>query len=81
MIRTQIQLSEEQVARIREVAASHEVSMAAVIREAIAQYLASSPDAREDRYSRAKDAAGRFASGRRDLSKRHDAHFAEATRK
>jgi Arc/MetJ-type ribon-helix-helix transcriptional regulator len=82
MVRTQIQLTDELATQIKELAARHHVSMAEMIRRAVTRLLESSPEiAREDRYARALAAAGRFNSGQRDLSARHDAHFAEASRR
>ncbi|MBN1671527.1 MAG: ribbon-helix-helix protein, CopG family [Kiritimatiellae bacterium] len=81
MVRTQIQLTDELAAHVKEAAARQHVSMAGLIRRALAEFLASSASVGDERYARALGAAGRFASGRRDLSHEHDAHFAEASRK
>ena len=81
MIRTQIQLTDDLAADIKDLAAREHVSMAEMIRRSVASFLASAPKAgAADRYARALAAAGRFRSGRRDLSARHDAEFAEASR-
>ena len=80
MVRTQIQLPEEMVMRVREVAAHQQTSMAEVIRRAVSFFFEASPQAgRSGRYERAAAAAGSFSSGRSDLSSRHDRHFAEAS--
>ena len=82
MIRTQIQLTDELAAHIKEAAGREHVSMAEMIRRAVAHFLASAPKAgAEDRYARALAAAGRFRSGSRNLSAQHDAEFAEARRR
>jgi len=82
MIRTQIQLTDDLAAHIKDLAAREHVSMAEMIRRAVARLLESTAKAgTEDRYARALGAAGRFRSGRRHLSDRHDAEFAEAARR
>jgi hypothetical protein len=54
--------------------------MAEVIRRAVSFFFEASPQAgRFTRYERAAAAAGRFSSGRSDLSRHHDRHFAEAS--
>jgi hypothetical protein len=79
MIRTQVQLSEEQSALIKQVAAERNVSMAEIIRQGVDYYLKHcAAVGREERVQRALAAAGRFGSGRSDVSARHDAHLAEA---
>ena len=78
MVRTQIQLTEDLAAQVRELAVRQHVSMAEMIRRAVARFLESSPETTgEDRYARALAAAGKFRSGRRRLSTDHDAAFAE----
>lgn len=79
MIRTQIQLTEEQAARLREVAAAEGRSMADVIRESVDSYLADAPLRRSDEALRA-DAialAGKYESRLGDLAREHDRYFAE----
>jgi len=80
MIRTQIQLTDDLAAHIKEAAAQEHVSMAEMIRRAVARFLETAPHAGAgDRYDRALAAAGQFRSGRRKLSVQHDAEFAEAS--
>ena len=82
MIRTQIQLTDDLAAHIKDLAAREHVSMAEMIRRAVASFLKAAPKAgADDRYARAFAAAGRFRSGRRDLSARHDDEFSEAARR
>jgi Arc/MetJ-type ribon-helix-helix transcriptional regulator len=60
-------------------AASRNLSSAEVIRQAIEALLKSRSGLEEGRKrSRALKAAGAFESGRRDVSKNHDAYLAEA---
>ncbi len=79
MIRTQIQLTEEQAARLREVARAQGRSMADVIRESVDGYLAEAPLRRSAEAVRA-DAialAGKYASRLGDLAAAHDRYLAE----
>ena len=82
MVRTQIQLTEDQAALVKQIAAERRVSMARVIREALDRSLRSHSTAlsHEDRVHRAIDAAGRFHSGSGDGSAKHDDHLKEAYR-
>lgn len=79
MIRTQVQLSEEQAARLKRRAAVAERSMADLIREAVDLLLARSPErTRGEQMRRVASAFGKFASGTRDLATAHDRHFTDA---
>ncbi len=81
MVRTQIQLTEEQAARLKESAARAGVSMAEMIRRAVDRAVADEPViSRAVLISRAKAAAGRFHSGRSDGAAEHDSHLADAYR-
>ncbi len=82
MIRTQIQLTEEQARRIKEVAEREELSMAEVIRRAVDYWLTRYGDLNmEERRRRAlsvvREMDGMFSSGYTDLAANHDAHLAE----
>lgn len=78
MIRTQIQLTEEQARALKELAAAEGRSMADLIRESVDIYIASDP-AREPGQARneALRLIGKYSSGRSDLSKNHDLYLAE----
>lgn len=78
MVRTQIQLTEKQSRRLKQLAAAQGRSMADLIRRSVDAMLAQ-PEASDDevRRTRALRAAGRFRSGVRDLSSQHDRHLAE----
>jgi predicted transcriptional regulator len=79
MVRTQIQLSEDQVQTLKELAAERDASMAELIRQAIDSWIeAEGAMSREARVRRAKAAAGRFSSGLGDLAENHDKYLAEA---
>lgn len=79
MVRTQIQLSEDQAANLKRLAALRGTSMAEIIRQAVDRFT-SAPDAGAiaERKKRALAAVGRFRSGRSDVSARHDDYLAEA---
>jgi hypothetical protein len=79
MIRTQIQLTEEQARALREVASSEGVSMAQVVRRGIEEVLRERrlPSRSDDR-RRALAVVGRFRSGRPDLGAEHDRELSEA---
>lgn len=79
MIRTQVQLTEEQARRLRELAARRGVSVAQLIRESVEELIGhSAGPGVEERRRRAIAAAGRFRSGRGDVSARHDDYLVEA---
>jgi hypothetical protein len=81
MIRTQIQLTEEQAQKLEALAASQNTSMAELIRQSVDALLSQTrePDPAEKRHC-AIAAAGRFHSGKNDLSTRHDDYLEQAHR-
>ena len=78
MIRTQIQLTEEQAQALRVLAATHRSSVAELIRQSVDALIRSSggTDLAERRRS-AIAAAGRFRSGQANVSTEHDRYLAE----
>lgn len=79
MIRTQIQLTDEQARDLKARASEKGISMAELIRQSLAATLHSSPQAdKASRKKRAIDIAGRFRSGKSDLSAAHDRYAAES---
>ncbi|WP_406677405.1 ribbon-helix-helix protein, CopG family [Neomoorella carbonis] len=78
MIRTQIQLTEEQYHALKKMAAVKKISMAELIRLGVDQVLAGSNRDQKERIQRAIKAAGRFRSGVKDLSRNHDAYLTGA---
>lgn len=76
MVRTQVQLTEEQARTLKQVAAARGVSIAEVIREALDGHLTAGDAA--TRRQRAIDAIGGFRSGRHDVSARHDEYLNDA---
>jgi ribosomal protein L13E len=79
MIRTQVQLTEEQARTLKMLAAERQTSVAELIRQSVDSFIARSIGVSADeRRRRAIAAIGRFSSGRSDVSDQHDAYLAEA---
>jgi len=79
MIRTQIQLTDEQAKALKRLAASRHISMAELIRQGVNNLLRSNVMADDEaKRQRAKAAAGRFQSGYTDTALNHDQIIAEA---
>jgi predicted transcriptional regulator len=79
MVRTQIQITEKQAKALKKLASARHLSIAEIIRQAVDTMIRANivVDA-EERRKRARDAAGRFRSGLRDLSTEHDKYLEEA---
>jgi hypothetical protein len=81
MVRTQIQLPEKQMKRIKELARTRGISMAELIRQGMEYYLdLQGPVDPTERVERAIQAAGSFGSGQSDVSQEHDRYLEEAYR-
>ena len=78
MVRTQIQLTDEQVEVLRRRSQRENVSIAELIRQAIDAFTRTEPPNNRELRDRALRAAGRFGSGIRDTSSRHDEALVEA---
>ena len=79
MVRTQIQLTEQQARALKQLAAREGKSMAELIRNSVDNLLRASvlPEA-GDAHKKAIAAAGRFHDGPRDLSLEHDRYLQES---
>ena len=79
MIRTQIQLTEEQVRRIRALARREGVSMAEIIRRGVDDFLASAELSWDDLWERASSLVGDFEDRESadDVAARHDEYLDE----
>ena len=78
MVRTQIQLTQRQHAELRSLAATTGKSVSQLIREAVDEITSKrGRRSRQQVMERAIRIAGRFSSGMRDVSSRHDRHLAE----
>ena len=82
MVRTQIQLTEDQARHVKQIAAERGVSMATVIRQGVDLLLRSAEtDVSDDeRVARAISAAGRFRSEGGDGAVEHDRYLRDAYR-
>lgn len=78
MIRTQVQLTEEQARLLRRTAAERGVSMAELIREAVDGQFRDAPT--QTARTRAINSIGGFRSGNSDISAKHDDYLADAFR-
>jgi Arc/MetJ-type ribon-helix-helix transcriptional regulator len=79
MVRTQIQLTEQQAASLRALSSERRQPVAELIRISIDSFLQKEKGLRrENRIARAKRAAGRFASSAADVSAKHDQYLAAA---
>ena len=80
MVRTQIQLTEQQARRLRTHARDLGISLAEVIRRYIDKGMADESPDRRALYERASRVVGRFPDrgGKQDLSRRHD-HYLDET--
>lgn len=78
MIRTQIQLTEEQSQILKRLASLRKVSVAELIRQGIDFFLkVAAPVSPDKRKKSALDVVGKFQSGLGDLSTKHDDYFAQ----
>ena len=79
MIRTQVQLTEEQARTLRALAAQRQSSVAELIRQSVDSFIARSVGVSVDeRRRRAIAAIGRYSSGCSDISVNHDQYLDEA---
>ncbi|MHB8263281.1 MAG: CopG family transcriptional regulator [Acidimicrobiales bacterium] len=76
MIRTQIQITQEQFEVLRQKASEQHMSMAALVRDMIDRALGD--QRREQRVQRAFTVIGHFHSGTSDISAHHDRYLDEA---
>ena len=77
MVRMQVQFTEEQSQRLRRVAQSKGVSVAAIVRDAVDAALTGRDEQREA-WERALAVMGTFSSGGGSVADDHDEWFAEA---
>jgi len=90
MIRTMVQLTEEQLKALKELAKARKTSVASLVRESVAQYVATSTeaDSREEKRQRAlafikyieeHPEEFRDIEGKTDVSVNHDEYFVQAS--
>lgn len=75
MVRTQIQLTEQQAQALKEIAARQGVSMAELIRESVDRII--DERERKEKWRSALATMGRYRSGLSDVSANHDEYLAE----
>lgn len=76
MVRTQIQLTKEQIKALKKIALSRHLSIAGIIRQAVDTVIRTNAMVDiEERRKRAIDVVGRFSSGKRDISRKHDTYL------
>jgi Arc/MetJ-type ribon-helix-helix transcriptional regulator len=79
MVRTQIQLTEAQARAVKRAAMKEGTSAAEVIRRAVEKMAEARPKiSAQERVRRAFEIAGKFRSGKKDVSRKHDEYLAEA---
>jgi hypothetical protein len=81
MVRTQVQLTEEQLDKLRKASADTGKSVAQLVRLGVELYLSSVAQPQKDMRAmreRALKAAGKFSSGLPDLGLNHDHYLDEA---
>jgi len=79
MVRTQIQLTENQWTTLKKRAAQQEISIAELIRRSVDMWLAGEQTVTADvQHARARATIGKFKSGKKDISSNHDAYLTEA---
>ncbi len=78
MIRTQIQLTEEQNDLLRELSKTTREPIAALIRKAVDQFLLTRRPDRFYLYRQAESVIGKYEAGKEDVSINHDKYLEEA---
>ncbi len=78
MVRTQIQLTEEQAQMLRELSLSSRESVAALIRKAVDQFLMTGKPDRSALYRQAGSIVGKYKAEFSDISVKHDRYLEEA---
>ncbi|MBM3774060.1 MAG: CopG family transcriptional regulator [Acidobacteria bacterium] len=81
MVRTQIQLTPEQLSALRRLSFETGRSVAEIVRLGVDLFLSRQPaGSRQERIQRAMRLSGGFSSGRKDVSRNHDRYLAQAFR-
>jgi hypothetical protein len=82
MIRTQVQLTEEQARRLRSIARQEGISLAEVIRQCVNEALSKREPERAQLYARAAQLVGRFEDLEKasDLATEHDRYLDDSFR-
>ena len=78
MQHTQVELTDEQLRRLRELAEKRGRTVADVIRESVDTYIARAERDDEELRARAIAIGGKFRSGLGDVAENHDEYLAQA---
>lgn len=78
MVRTQIQLTEEQAQKLKELSLSSHESVAALIRKAVDQFVVTGKPDRSALYRQAGPIVGKYRTKKSDISVEHDRYLEEA---
>ncbi len=77
MIRTQIQLTKEQIKKLRELSLMNHESIASLIRGAVDQFLLSGKRAPSSLYRQAATVLGKYTAAKDDIAVAHDRYLEE----
>lgn len=75
MVRTQMQLTDEQAKALKQIAGERGISMAELIRESVERTIKEAE--RKEKWRRATALVGRYHSGLHDVAEEHDKYLAE----
>jgi hypothetical protein len=78
MLRTQIQLTESQARKLKELSLACNESVASLIRKAIDRFLITGQPNQATRYRQALAVAGKYEAEQSDISLEHDRYLEEA---
>lgn len=78
MVRTQIQLTEDQAQKLKALSLSSHESVAALIRKAIDQFIVTGKPDRLALYRQAGSIVGKYKAEKSDISVAHDRYLEEA---
>jgi predicted transcriptional regulator len=77
MVRTQVQLTDEQASLLKEMAHESNESIAAIIRKALDQFFIKQKPNRRTAYRQALAVIGKYKAGVHDISIEHDRYLDE----
>jgi metal-responsive CopG/Arc/MetJ family transcriptional regulator len=78
MIRTQVQFTEEQYKKLKEMSQSNHKSLSAIIRQAVDQLLLTRKPDRSALYRHAGAVVGKYNADKTDIAVKHDQYLVEA---
>ena len=80
MVKTQVQLTKEQYAVLKELSHKNRESIATLIRKAVEQFLSNRKSDRASLYRKALSVVGKYEAGTGDIAREHDRYLEEAYR-